>query len=183
MPVEIFETYYNDGSLKLFLQRYAEKNFEALRQFKKVMGDSTTPLHVTNGVAAIPVDFFAFESAYHKAFNETWLINFVDDATFDNLLAHKIEFPTLEYAIANIQSNYIRVRPSELRYIIFSYFIKPTPITYAVYDTRGFLEFNEAGSSPLMWDENNIVALVQIILQSIGINLTQSEIQQKQQKQ
>ena len=183
MPVEIFETLYNDATLKLFLQRYGEKDFEALRQFRKVLGDGSSPLYVVSGIAAIPKDYFAFESAYHKVFGELLRINFVDDQMFDNLLTDKIEYPTFEYAIGNVQSNYIRIRPVQVKFVVFSYFIKPTNITYAVNDTLGFLEFDEANSSPCKWDEINIVALVQIILQSIGITQTQSEIQQKQQKQ
>ena len=180
MAVGIFETHYNDGELKLFYQKYAEKDYQALRKFKKVMGDGTPPLYVTDGMATIPSDFFAIESAYYRIGIEPIPINFLEDADYDRLIAHKIEYPTPEYPIGNIQPDYIRILPKAVKFVVFSYLTKPTPITYAVTETRGFIEFDGTGaSSTVKWDEANAVLLIQNILQSLGIITNQTEIKSK----
>jgi len=183
MPVKFFETHYNEGELKLFYQKYMEKDLQALRQFKAVMGDGTPPLYVINGTATIPTDFFSFESAYYRNGTELIPINFLEDADYDRLITHKIEYPTDGYPIGNIQSNYIRILPKTIKFVVFSYFTKPTPITYKVTETRGFIEFdNTDNTGTVKWDEANVVLLIQYILQSLGIIINQQEIKSKIEK-
>lgn len=179
MAPEFFSTRYDDASLKLFMQRYAEKDFESLRGFKKVIGDGTMGLQVQNGIAQIPDDFFAMSSAYYKKGETTVPINFVEDRTYDLMIGSKIEFPTDKFPIGNLQSNYIRIRPSTVKYVTLSYFVKPTPVTYAVTDTSGYLEFDADNSSEVFWNEANIVVIIQFILQAMGLNVDKTDIQSK----
>ena len=179
MSADIFSTAYQDGELKLFFQRYAEQDFESLRMFSRVMGDGTPPLYVTDGIADIPEDYFAIEGGYHKVSGKPWRINFIDDRTFDKLVTHKIEFPTIEYPVGNVQANYIRIRPFSIRFVTFSYFVKPSPVKYATTSARGFTEFDTAASSKVMWNEANVVTLIQNILQSFNIKVNQSDIKSK----
>ncbi len=177
---ELFATLYDGATLKLFLQRYAEKDYFALRKFKKVKGDTTQPLIVTDGVAIIPSDLYAIEDAYYKNGSITVRINMLDDKAFDVMCAHKIEFPSKLFPIGNVQANYIRFRPLDVKYVTLSYFAKPEPVTYAVISTNGYAEFNADVSSPVLWNESDVVFIEQFILQSLGISVNQTDLIQKQ---
>jgi hypothetical protein len=127
----------------------------------------------------MPADYFVAQSAYHILGGQYKLINIVEDKDFDRLLTHSIEFPTDSYPILNVQATTIRVRPVSVKFVVFTYLVKPQPVTYAVADTHGFMEFDAAHSSPVLWNEENIVFIVQNILQNLGIPLSTEQIKQK----
>jgi hypothetical protein len=184
LPTELYCDRYHDAQLKLFAARYGERNDMSLRKFKKVMGvNDTMPLIVTAGIAPIPSDYFARQTGWYYYNGERIRINFVEDYQFDALLTNKIEYPTQEFPIANIQSNYIRFNPITVNHVTFSYYTKPEVPVYAVTYTKGYAEFDAENSSEVLWTEGDIPALIQLILQSFNINATQTEISSKIEKQ
>jgi hypothetical protein len=179
MPVDIFESTYHSAELKLFLQKIIEKDFFALQKFRIVKGEVDAPIILTDGRALLPDGFFEIESGYYNLNGEKVMINFVSDVEYDRLQSHTIEYPTSKYPIGNIQSNYIRVLPKTVHYIVTNYINYPEKITYATTNTRGFIEFDENNSSEVKWDEANVIFLIQNFLQLIGIIVTQNEVNQK----
>lgn len=180
LPTELYCDRYHDAQLKLFAVKYGERNDMALRKFKKVMGaNDTMPLIVTAGIAPIPDDYFARKSGWYYYNGDKVQINFVEDYQYDALLTNKTEYPTAEFPIANIQSNYIRFNPTTVNHVTFSYYTKPEVPVYAVTYTQGYAEFDAENSSEVLWTEGDIPALIQLILQSFNINATQTEIKQK----
>lgn len=175
----VFASAYTGAELKLFAIRYSEGNMESLGKFRVTKGNDTPPLYVSEGMATLPTDYFAFESAYHFVDNEPVLVNFVNDKMFDVLQAHAIEYPTMDYPIGNIQGDYVRVRPKALKFIVFTYLTKPVPCVYATTDTEGYQQFDEANSTTVKWYENDVPHLVQFILQSLGVQTSINDITQK----
>ena len=175
LPPALAATHYDSATLKLFMQLNEAKDWEGLRGFKK----TNDALLFTNGTTPVPADYFVWQSAYHMVDHEPKLINIVEDAAFDKLLTHSIEFPTEEFSILNVQSNYIRIAPKSVRYISFTYLVRPEPVVYAVTDTHGFMEFDEANSSPVLWNEENVVFIIQEILNQLGVPLDAKDIKTK----
>ena len=179
VPADLFQDRLNQAHIALLFQRWGEKDFESLRGFKRVIGDKTPPVYIKNGRGDIPADYFAFESAYHNYKGTRVKINFVDDFAYDTFLSHKIEYPTNDYPVGNIQSSYIRIQPETVRFVVFSYIVKPSKLVYAIKVLRGFPEFDAVNSSAVPWNDADCIVLIQNILQLFGINVTKSEIQQK----
>lgn len=180
LPVELYVDTYHDAQLKLFAARYGEHNYQSLRKFKKVKGENdTAPIMVSSGIAEVPSDYFCKESGWYYLAGEPVRINFVEDYEYDTLLTHKIEYPSAQFPIGNVQADYIRFAPKTVKHVYFSYFTKPEPPTYAVTYDQGYAQFSEAESSNVLWAEDDVPALIQLMLQSLNIKTTQTEIKSK----
>lgn len=176
---ELFADMATRANNELFALRWSERDMDALRKFRVVMGEDTTALKFTAGVATLPSDYFSLETGYYMDGHSPVRINFVSPRAFDAMITSAIEYPTLSYPIASIISNTVRIRPVEVKFVVFTYISSPQPVVYAVTSTRGFPEFDEANSSVLLWDDANVVVLIQNLLQNLNIQVSQTEIQNK----
>lgn len=179
LTVERYQSLYMDAELKLFYRLHTAGRMDALSGFRVVMGDGTDPLHVTQGVAPLPSDYFCSPGGYYMNGTVPTLVNFVEDNEYNRLIAHVYEYPDAKHPIANIQVDSIRVRPTTVKFIVMNYISHPTEPVYATTEDRGFVEFDATGSTAVRWVGPEIVLLIQEILQSLGVIATQSEIQSK----
>jgi len=177
-----FETLLNDAHNKLFLRLYAAQDFDSLRPFRKMKGEGTMPLRVSVGLAPIPSDYYAFVSAYMKTPAGNVMVDFLSDGEYDYRTTHKIEYPDMRHPIACIKSNYISVKPIGVRFIVFTYLTSPGKLTYAVKNTYGYAEFDPVSSSENPWNETSTVMLIQLMLESVGVQAQQNEIKEKASK-
>jgi hypothetical protein len=168
----------NKAILEQFLKCYMGKDFESLRPFSVLRDGGTLPMILfNNGRAALPDDYFGNPTMLTD-YNEK--VNIVDDdKQFDELLSHKIEFPTAKYPIANIQSNFIRLKPDTIRYCIFSYIAKPTPVQFGYVTTRGYVEYAPSLSVELAWNETNIIQIIMLVLRDFGVLASKEEVKSK----
>lgn len=180
MTPALFCTHYHLGEIALFNQKVLDGQFDSLSRFSVTMGDESDPLKFISGRGDIPSDFAVPRKAYYRDGSEYIPINIVDDGQYERLLVHKIEYPTVEYPIMNIQSDYIRIMPKTIKFVVLTYLKQPSVITYNITQTYGFAEFTSSGSSTVNWDDPaDHILLIQNILKSLGIIVNQSEIQSK----
>ena len=184
LDVERYVDLYHNASLSLFMQRYAEGHLDSLRGFKVVMGEGGVPgLIVTNGTAAHPAGFFEVMSGYYYFGAAPVLINFVDSESFDHMLQSSVEFPTVRYPIACVDSQTIRFEPKIVNHVRLTYLSKPVPpVYYADYST-GIPEFDASKSSKVLWTESDIPVIISMILQSLNIIINPTDINIKSDKQ
>jgi hypothetical protein len=181
-PEEV-NTRLNWGQSQLYFQLIAAKDWVSLRPFKVIKGENgTPPLHFVNGVCNVPSDFQVEEKAYHILDGDEVRINILDDDQFEVFKTNGMEYPTQKYPIANIQSNYIRLLPKDIRFVVFSYIKTATPVFYAVDTTLGYAQYDSANSIEFEWEETEQVAIIMIVLSSLGINTTKEEIESKRKR-
>lgn len=180
---EDFADLYYDAQLKIFSVRWRDKNMTALRHYLETMGDGTPPLLVTEGTAILPSDYFHQRYAYYMHNNVPRYIEFINDGELARRLTHAYEYPTAEYPVAVIGGTTITFKPSTVRHVVFHYLKFPEQTVYAVDYSKGMAEFDESGSSPVLWDTPEIIDIIGIILQSLNIQANNSEIQNKLKQQ
>jgi hypothetical protein len=131
-------------------------------------------LHFTNGRAPIPIDYEG-----NPQMLTPWgtLVNIVDDAQYQDLIGHQIEYPDRDHVIVNFKSNFIRCEPKDIRYLNFTYVAKPTPVVFGYKTDRGFVEYDSASSTELLWNDQNIIQIIILVLQSFGVVASQQEVQ------
>ena len=180
---EEFDARINFSQSQNFAEQWKGKNFMALRPFKTVLGGQTPPLMLTQGnqnaYATLPSDYFGLESGTVFYAGEEKDIEFLEDNEFDNRKRNYIEIPTAEYPIGNIQSNFIRFLPKTLQTVNFSYIHRPLPVHFAYTTKRGFIEFDPVNSSAWLWDEEQTVNIIMIVLQEMGIGATKEQVKAK----
>lgn len=179
MQPEIFCTHYDSATKKLLMQHIVSGNWDNIRNFRRVKGDGDMSYALTDGWAALPDDFLAFETAYYKQGTTPRLIRVVDDETFDTLLQHRIEYPTAQYPVGNIIGSRMRVRPPQIKYITMAYIAKPEPVVYAVDSSQGYAAFDEANSSQVLWTDVDIPVIVSLILEQMGVKVEAEKVKDK----
>jgi hypothetical protein len=177
---EEFDVRVNFAHRKNFAMQWDAKNFDALRLFKKASGWDTPPLYVTagakEGYADLPADYFAKDSATVFYGQDERDIEFLDSGEFDNRKRNYIEIPTPEYPIACEQGIRLRVLPKNIQYINLSYFSKPELVHFGYTTSRGFVEYDPATSVELPWDDEQIINIIMMVLQDLGLEVTPEQV-------
>ena len=177
---EEFNTRMNWGQMQRYFQCVKEKDEKSLRPFKAIRGENGVPaLHFANGQCDLPLDYQNHISMYYILDGEQVRVNILGDNNFENFKTSPIEYPTAEYPISNIQSNYIRLLPRNIHFAVFSYYKKPKQILYAIDNTLGYSKYDAVNSVEFEWDEENQVQIIMLVLQSLGIQATKEDIQSK----
>ena len=154
-----------------------QRDFSALRLLKVIMGDGMTPpLYVTNGLATLPSDYFGKESATVFYGGEEKSVEFLEDQEFDDRKRNYIEIPTPEFPIGNIQSNFIRFMPKSLQYVNFTYIKSPGTVHFGYTNQRRFIEYDPTTSIELPWDDEQIINIIVMVLQDLGLQVTPQQV-------
>ena len=161
---------------------------EDMRPFKVVMGDDTTPLTVTNGIANLPPDYYYITSMLFRMATNTnsglvikdRVVNVVTDKGWAALNASVLGQPSQMYPIANFQANHIRVRPKTVSRLMITYLRLPkTPVyAYTIDPVTDAVIYNAAGSTELEWDEPNQIKLAYMLLELAGISISHDRLVQ-----
>ena len=164
-----------------FAQCYEQKDFESLRPFKANAGEDNVPLYVINGRATLPGDYFAYESATIIKDGVSRQLEFVEDAEFDNRKQNYIEIPNWDYPLGNLHYSYMRVLPKDIQYILLNYFIAPPDVKFGYTKAHGYVEYDPLTSVDLMWNAENVTAIILLVLQGLGIKATAEQVKQASQ--
>lgn len=184
-----------------------EKVANDLRPFNVLMdGNEKNYLIVDkSGFAYIPGDYFYRTGMYYEYFVGTTKhrakINVVTDDVWNDLTTSQLEYPTYKKPIANFKNGYIRFFPFNIQRAVFSYIRLPQKAIYDYYIKDGVYVYMAEGSTHVLqpdevggngqiigtitsatkeleWDEVNQLDIIAIILEMIGINLKDQNLQQ-----
>jgi hypothetical protein len=100
------------------------------------------------------------------------------DAQWNHRLASHIRPPSLAYPIAIFRDGYIEFRPKTLQFVNFTYVRYPVDPVYAYTLVNDVDVYDAANSIELEWDNVNILDIAYLILNEMGINLREGQIQQ-----
>jgi hypothetical protein len=178
---EEFESGLHFSQMKYFMSKF--NRGDDLYRFKVRKGDTNPPLYVTNGIADIPSDFF------HNTDPESSMaipidggknpVRICSDAMFDYLVNSPIEFPTHKFPICVFRDDKIYFEPKSVQYVNWTYYTSPIIPVFGVDYSRGFTEYVSATSTQLNWLDDDIIFIIQIYLQDLGIIKTPEEIKAK----
>jgi hypothetical protein len=178
---EEFETGLHFAQMKYFMAAF--NRGDDLYKFKVRKGDTTPPLYVSNGVADIPSDFFhntdPESSMAAPIGDKKYPVRVCNDAMFDYLVNSPIEYPTIEYPICVFRDATINVAPKTIQYINWTYYTSPVAPVFGVKYDRGFTEYVSSTSTQLNWLDDDIIFIIQIFLQDMGIIKSPEEIKAK----
>jgi hypothetical protein len=184
LSAEAYSALGNFAQNKHFADLMAEdeKDLIALRPFIISMGTDfdLRPLMVdANGVAIIPVDYEEYDDLriFNNGVQEK--VEVVDQQEFACRLTHTVEVPTKEYPICTFMGTKIKFAPVNVQYVNFSYFRRPNTVNLAVDTTLGYARYDSTNSVEFEWDTHNMVQIILIILQELGVSATQDEVQTK----
>jgi len=176
-----FETGLHFAQMKYFMS--ALDKGDDLYQFKVMKGETSPPLYVVNGRADIPADFFRSvdkESSMTVPIGgKKYPVRGCNDGMWDYLVNSPIEFPTIEYPICNFQETFVRFEPKTIQYVNWTYYASPAEPVFGVKYNRGFTEYDPTTSTELNWSEDQIVYIIQIMLQDLGVMATVEQIKEK----
>ena len=179
---EELDARFNLGQDQRFAQCYEAKDFESLRPFKAIHGESdTTPLYVINGRATLPDDYFAYESATIIKDGASRQVEFVEDEEWDNRKQNYIEIPNWDYPLGNLRFTYMRILPKDIQYVILSYFTAPVPVKFGYTKAHGYVEYDPTVGVEPLWNDENMTAIILLVLQGYGIQATKEQVKQAQQ--
>ena len=170
LPPEVFEQ--------------TRKNSNDLRPFKVVMGEGDVQaLRIdSNGFADIPPDLYYPSSILYKdtvnGVIKNREVDIVTDMQWLSRIHSNIKVPTRQYPVANFRAQYIAFEPRTLRYVTFIYLRFPLDPVFAVTSTEdsGTVIYNATDSVQLEWDDINIIDIISLILEDIGISIAAQEI-------
>lgn len=152
--------------------------------FKVEMGaHNSMPLVVDqNGIATTPTDMY-YPSRLTYRYNsggttKRRIVRICSDKQWDEFVSSSIEYPTKKYPVANFQNSYIRVNPTNLRYLDFVYIKYPTEPVYATKIENGVQVYDSAASTNMEWDNVNTVDVIAVLLKDIGVSVGRSDIYQ-----
>jgi len=164
-----------------FAQCYEAKDFESLRPFKANAGEDGVPLYVINGRATLPNDYFAYESATIIKDGVSRQVEFVEDAEWDNRKQNYIEIPNWDYPLGNMHFSYMRVLPKTIQYVLLNYFFAPPDVKFGYTKAHGYVEYDPMTSVDLLWNAENVTAIILLVLQGLGIKATSEQVKQAEQ--
>ena len=157
----------------------ARKMDKDLYQFEVKLGEEEPPLYVTNGLATIPTDYHEFISMTAPLGGEFPPIRKCDSYLFDYLRQSPIEFPTADYPICRFFGTQIQFLPTTIIYVNFMYYKTPQTPVFGYTTTYGAIEYNSATSTELDWHEDDQIAIMQIVLQDLGVIVSTEQIKEK----
>ena len=177
---EEFETRINWGQTQFFFECVKNNDYSKLHHFKRIRGENNVPpLYFANGQCDLPDDFQKEEYLYYLLDGVQVRINLTNDRMFEMLKTNRLVKTNPKNPIANIQSNYIRLLPTTVHFVVMSYLTSPTPIKYAVTTDQGYPQYDANNSQELLWDVDDQVAIIMLVLKSIGITATKDDIKDK----
>lgn len=162
-----------------------------LAHFKRVMGEITQPLMIDkNGYATLPEDCYLPSHIRFRLIKDGQFVSYYDcvllsDKEYSDRIASNLLRPSVTYPIANLQHNFIRFAPKNLKKVEFEYIKRPTYPSYKVITSRGFQEWDESTSSVWEWSDIASITIIQRLLAELSISTTIEQLQsiQKQQQQ
>lgn len=165
-----------------FRQCLEENDEDSLRPFKVSMGtdNDSPPLYVSSlGIADLPSDYYHYRSLTHFYKGVEYNVEVLDEQEFDHRKSHRIEVPTGEYPVACFRGVKIFFQPKTIQYVNFAYLIFPPEIHFAVDTSKGWAKNDTANSVEFLWDDKNIIQIIIIMLQSLGITATEQQVKDK----
>lgn len=159
-----------------------------LLPFKVEMGTTTPPLTVNQfGLADIPGNCyypaaFGFR-LYRNGVLDYREVDMVNDLEWKSRLRNSITKPTQRYPICNLLGNgKIRFAPTNLGRVDFVYLKYPQAAVFGYSIQSGFIKYEQAQSTQLEWDDINMIDIIMLYLERIGVVLTRTDLLQYAQK-
>ena len=187
VPIDRYESEF-ESLLNHAQKRWFEENHEdedAIYPFIKHMGrhNNTVPLKVSSlGLATLPEDF-----AKHRDFTVMFQgheeqVERVESWEFSHRLHHSIETPTAEYPIGCYFGTQIKFEPKNIQFVNFTYISKPPDVVYATKEQNGMKVYDPDNSVELLWDEQNQIEVVRLLLEQLGVIVSSEQIKQKKEE-
>jgi hypothetical protein len=157
---------------------------EDMKQFKVIRGwHFNNPFHLTTeGTLAYPDEYYYPTSiSYFYPIQDDYLerdIAILSDKEYQDTNTSVLKKSDKMFPICNCQSDFIRFSPKLKESINMSYLKLPAKPFWKAIDNDGFLEFDEANSVNLEWDDMNIIDILVIVLGDMGISLNSQNIVQ-----
>jgi hypothetical protein len=152
-----------------------------LRHFLVYMGRDLPPLMVdANGFATLPADCYypsAFRFKYVKGTDVRYVaVDLVSDEQFFDRQNDYITKPTMKHPVCNVVGDLVRFEPRNLKYVEFDYLRRPNDCYFAVDSSLGYNAYDPVNSVQLEWDDVNIIDIISLLLERIGVNMTREDI-------
>ena len=165
-----------------FRQCLDEGDEDSLRPFKVSMGtdNDSPPLYVSSlGISDLPSDYYHYRSLTHFYKGVEYNVEVLDDQEFDHRKSHRIEVPTGEYPVACFRGVRIYFQPKTLQYVNMDSVFFPPEVHFAVDKTKGWAKYDATNSVEFMWDDRNVIQIIIIMLQSLGITANEQQVKDK----
>jgi len=153
------------------------------QQFVVKMGEGDPPLMVSGGWATLPSDFFRFISATIQTGSDYVRVRPCDVEQFDYLRQSPIEYPTSDYPILRIIDDRVQFLPADVLYVNFIYYRVPYAPVWGYTISGGVMVYDSTTSTELDWDEDDQIGIIQVLLQDLGVIVSQDQIRQKNDSQ
>lgn len=129
---------------------------------------------VTGGLATIPADMEFIDKIVYAGTPIKWVPN----NKFEPYQKSTIDVPTVDYPIYTDLNTQIKVSPSSMTPVLFSYYKTPANIVWNYTLVSGRPVFNPTGSTNFEWISTEKNQLIMRILGYIGITIRESELVQ-----
>ena len=162
-----------------------------LSRYKVWMGENgVSPLIIdVNGYTPIPADYDRYSSMTYKMVTnnpdckptvKNRPVDILTDSQWESRLSNSISKPTLKYPVCNFQDTFIRFMPVNLQMVDFIYLRKPVDPYYATTQDPLTDEaiYDPVNSVELDWGVSNHLAICWMLLQKIGLNLSEQQVLQ-----
>lgn len=153
-----------------------------LAPFKVIMGGDDPALVLDeDGVGSLPADFFYPSTVTYKYIKESGEVLFkevelLSDKEWNKRIASFVKRPSRKYPIANIYGSKIRTYPTTLRYVDFVYLKTPPEPVYGTAYGKGYHVYDPNTSTELLWNEVNQVDLIGMLMNELGINISNADL-------
>ena len=139
------------------------------------------PLPVSaQGEATLPADFFYPTGILYNLITPKGIkpknVPLLTDKEWNETMSSQIIKKTKQYPIANIKNGYIRFAPLNLQFVDFTYLREPVRPVYAFTNTGGLMQYDNANSVQLEWDELNQLDIMYMLLGDLGVVVSKKEI-------
>lgn len=145
-------------------------------------------LPVISGEMMLPTDYIHItDLTYRKVVNSTCgnapttkkrQVELIDDDKFSVRCSDTIKKPSIDFPVANMLSDRIRIEPTIITSVEFSYLGMPAkPEWKYTFDSNNIEKYDPTNSVNFSWNEILFTDLAKIILGYIGINLRDAELQ------
>lgn len=203
MPIESFESLLHASSLTHFKKKIGlpeeyqvgmplpRQAFELTKKitmdllpFHVEMGTTSPSLPVDiHGIATLPIDVY-----YPSVFRYRYVvgttvkhipIDIVNDLEWNERMRNSITKGSKKYPIANfIGPNRVRFSPTDLARVDFDYIKVPTRPVFGYSTDLGFIDYNPVTSTQLEWDDVNVLDIISIFMEKMGVSISTIDIAQ-----
>lgn len=160
-----------------------ERIGQDLRPFKVLMGKLQSTPHLTFndlGYADIPFGFYypgyMLYDDYKNGSSDLRRVDILSDLEWANRVGDPVEGPTFRNPIANFQKDFIRIWPASIKRCEFEYLRIPIAPVFGYSKRNGWVEYDEATSTELEWDDLNVLDIISLFLVEFGIAINAAEI-------